>query len=84
MIIFTMSIPNIFILNVQSADSLGRRNQKMKEKKTQIPTRVFTIRIPEAWYKELQELAKKECGTINGITKRAIREFLNSIKNPQA
>ena len=78
MIIFTMSIPNIFILNVQSADSLGRRNQKMKKmKETKTQTRVFTIRIPVLWYRFLAEQAKNECRTINSVTKQAIKEYLN-------
>jgi len=47
----------------------------MKEK-----TKVFTIRIPDDWHKNLLKIAEKECRTQNSVAKQAIKEFLEKNK----
>ena len=47
----------------------------MKEK-----TKVFTIRIPADWHKNLLEIAEEECRTQNSVAKQAIKEFLKKKK----
>jgi len=47
----------------------------MKEK-----TKVFTIRIPDNWHKNLLKIAEEECRTQNSVAKQAIKEYLEKNK----